>query len=136
MAIPNSFDILNAVIEATLDVIFVKDLEGRYVLVNEAFCRFIGKTNDEIVGRNDFELYSEADARAFVNADRQVLASGRPQVFEGVATGPDGVNPRQLGAVDGVAPGFIPGRAETARADRPRLWRLAEPGHPGRRGER
>ena len=33
MAIPNSFDILQAVIEATPDAIFVKDLEGRYVLV-------------------------------------------------------------------------------------------------------
>ena len=90
MAIPNSFDILQAVIEATLDAIFVKDLEGRYVLVNEAFCRFIGKPHADIVGRNDYELYTEADARAFIEADQQVLASGRPQVFEGVATGPDG----------------------------------------------
>ncbi len=90
MAIPNSSDILHAVIEATLDAIFVKDLEGRYVLVNEAFCRFIGKTHEEIVGRNDYELYSEADARAFIDADRQVLASGRPQAFDGVATGRDG----------------------------------------------
>ena len=69
MAIPNSFDILHAVIEATLDAIFVKDLEGRYVLVNEAFCRFIGKTHEEIVGRNDYELYSEADARAFIGRE-------------------------------------------------------------------
>src|SRR4051812_29186830 len=90
MAIPNSFDILQAVIEATPDSIFVKDLEGRYVLVNEAFARFIGKSQADIVGKNDFELYPEADARAFVDADRQVLAGGKPQAFEGVATGPDG----------------------------------------------
>ena len=90
MAIPNSFDILQAVIEATPDAIFVKDLEGRYVLVNEAFARFIGKSQADIVGKNDFELYPEADARAFVEADRQVLASGKPQAFEGVATGQDG----------------------------------------------
>ena len=87
MAIPNSFDILQAVIEATPDAIFVKDLEGRYVLVNEAFARFIGKSQADIVGKNDYELYPEADAREFVEADRRVLASGRPQVFEGVATG-------------------------------------------------
>src|SRR4051794_35614173 len=90
MAIPNSFDILQAVLGATLDAIFVKDLEGRYVLVNEAFCRFIGKSVSEIVGKNDYELYPEADARAFVEADRQVLASGRAQAFDGVATGQDG----------------------------------------------
>jgi PAS domain S-box-containing protein len=90
MAIPNSFDILQAVIEATPDAIFVKDLEGRYVLVNEAFCRFIGKPHADIVGRNDFELYPESDARAFIDADRHVLATGKPQAFEGVATGQQG----------------------------------------------
>jgi PAS domain S-box-containing protein len=88
MAIPNSFDILQAVIEATPDAIFVKDLEGRYVLVNEAFSRFIGKSQADIVGRNDFELYPAADARAFVEADWCALASGMHQSFEGVARGP------------------------------------------------
>ena len=34
--VPNSYDILQAVITATPDAIFVKDLEGRYVLVNDA----------------------------------------------------------------------------------------------------
>jgi PAS domain S-box-containing protein len=90
MAIPNSFDILQAVIEATPDAIFVKDLEGRYVLVNEAFARFAGKAQTDIVGKNDFELYPAADARAFVEADQQVIATGRHQAFEGVATGQDG----------------------------------------------
>jgi PAS domain S-box-containing protein len=90
MAIPNSYDILQAVIEATPDAIFVKDLEGRYVLVNGAAARFIGKAPAEIVGKNDFELYPEEDARLFVEADRHVLASGQPQAFEGVATGKSG----------------------------------------------
>ncbi|OLC49492.1 MAG: hypothetical protein AUH43_07560 [Acidobacteria bacterium 13_1_40CM_65_14] len=90
MAIPNSYDILQAVMEATPDAIFVKDLEGCYVVVNEAFARFIGKSPADIVGKNDFELYPEADARAFVEADRQVLASGHAQAFEGVATGEAG----------------------------------------------
>ena len=90
VAIPNSYDILHAVIDATPDAIFVKDLNGCYVVVNAAFARFIGKTPAEIVGRNDFELYPEVDARAFIDADRQVLASGGPQAFEGVATGLSG----------------------------------------------
>jgi len=90
MDIANSFDILQAVIEATPDAIFVKDLEGRYVLVNEAAARFLGKLPAEIVGKNDLELYPEEDARKFIEADRQVLATGEPHAFEGVATGEAG----------------------------------------------
>ena len=90
MAISNSDGILRAVIAATPDAIFVKDLEGRYVVVNGAFARFIGKSMVEIVGKNDFELYPEVDARAFIEADRQVLATGQAQAFEEVATGEAG----------------------------------------------
>src|SRR6185295_1936861 len=90
MALPNSDQILRAVIEATPDAIFVKDLDGCYVLVNAAAARFLGKLPEEIVGRRDLELYPEATARRFIEDDRTVLATGRPQHFEGVATGDDG----------------------------------------------
>jgi len=86
MAIPNSFDILQAVIEATPDAIFVKDLEGRYVLVNAAAARFLGRSPQDIVGRDDFELYPEATARQFVEDDRRVLETGVAQSFEGIAS--------------------------------------------------
>ncbi|HMF97299.1 MAG TPA: PAS domain-containing protein [Vicinamibacterales bacterium] len=90
MALPNSDQILRAVIEATPDAIFVKDLDGRYVLVNAAAARFLGKSPVEIVGKRDLELYPEATARRFIEDDRTVLASGRPQDFEGVAISDDG----------------------------------------------
>jgi PAS domain S-box-containing protein len=85
MALPNSDQILRAVLEATPDAIFVKDLEGRYVLVNAAAARFLGKSAEEILGKRDLELYPEATARRFIEDDRKVLATGRPQHFEGVA---------------------------------------------------
>ena len=85
-SIPNASDILQAVIDATPDAIFVKDLEGRYVLANQAAARFVGRTPDQVVGRQDFELYPEETARRFVQDDRAVLASGQAMSFEGVAT--------------------------------------------------
>lgn len=85
MGLDNSLDILRAVIETTPDAVFVKDLDGRYVLINESAARFVGKSPADIIGRTDFELYPEATAREFVNADRDVLASGEPRAFEGVA---------------------------------------------------
>ena len=36
-------DLLHAVTEGTSDAIFVKDLEGRYLLLNGATCRIVGK---------------------------------------------------------------------------------------------
>src|SRR6266536_3872842 len=86
MAIPNRCQILQAVIEATPDAIFVKDLEGRYVLINESAARFLGKTPAEIIGMHDLELYPEATARRFIEDDRKVLAAGEARSFEGVAT--------------------------------------------------
>ena len=62
MGIPNSLNILQAVIEATPDAIFVKDLEGRYVAVNAAAARFVGRTPQEVIGRHDLELYEPTTA--------------------------------------------------------------------------
>src|SRR5688500_17374529 len=85
MAIPNTYAILQAVIEATPDAIFVKDLDGRYVLVNGAAARFLGRSPAEVIGKHDLELYPEETARRFIADDRKVLASGEAQSFEGVA---------------------------------------------------
>jgi PAS domain S-box-containing protein len=86
VAIPNSFDILQAVIQATPDAIFVKDLAGRYVVVNAAAARFLGRPAEQIIGKHDLELYPEETARRFMADDQQVLAAGKPLAFEGVAT--------------------------------------------------
>jgi PAS domain S-box-containing protein len=91
MAIPYSFDILQAVIDATPDAIFVKDLEGRYVVVNAAAARFLGRRQEDVVGKHDLELYPEDTARRFMADDQQVLAAGRALSFEGVAESATGV---------------------------------------------
>src|SRR5688572_25111848 len=88
--IPNASDILLAVIDATPDAIFVKDLDGRYVLVNQAAAKFVGRTPPEVVGKHDFELYPEETARRFIDDDKKVLAEGRAMSFEGVATSASG----------------------------------------------
>ena len=90
MAIPNSFDILQAVIEATPDAIFVKDLDGRYVVVNAAAARFLGRRPEDIIGKRDLELYPEETARRFIADDQQVLQGGVPLSFEGVANSATG----------------------------------------------
>jgi PAS domain S-box-containing protein len=90
-SIPNSADILLAVIEATPDAIFVKDLDGRYVIVNQAAARFAGRKPGDMVGKHDLELYPEETARRFMADDRAVLEGrGSAMSFEGVATSASG----------------------------------------------
>jgi PAS domain S-box-containing protein len=84
--IQNASDILLAVIDATPDAIFVKDLDGRYVLVNQAAAKFVNRTPAQVVGLRDVELYPEETAQRFVQDDKAVLESGQPMSFEGVAT--------------------------------------------------
>jgi len=96
MAISNTSDLLEAVIQATPDAIFIKDLSGRYVLVNDAFARFIGKSPSDILGRHDLELYDAETAQRFIDSDQQVLTSGVAQSFEGLAKGEGGTTQAYL----------------------------------------
>jgi PAS domain S-box-containing protein len=84
--IPNSVNILEAVIDATPDAIFVKDLTGRYLLVNQATARFLGKSPAEFVGKCDAEIYPAGIAEKYTEMDREVLMTGNTQVFESIDT--------------------------------------------------
>jgi PAS domain S-box-containing protein len=85
-AMRQSHNILRAVFEETSDAFFVKDLQGRYLMVNSACARFLSKSPDEIVGKDDTQLYPPETARHFRSQDRIVIAAGKSQMFEGSAT--------------------------------------------------
>jgi phosphoserine phosphatase RsbU/P len=81
---------LTALIEGLPDAVFTKDLQGRYLLINEAGARFLGRTGDEILGKTDLELFPPEIAAATTARDRQVLAAGHPLTYEEVDRTPDG----------------------------------------------
>ncbi len=82
MALPNSLEILQAVIEATPDAIFVKDLDGRYLLVNREFERLVRRPRLEVVGHTDRNLFPSALAEQLAARDDEVLRGGAPVAFE------------------------------------------------------
>jgi diguanylate cyclase (GGDEF)-like protein/PAS domain S-box-containing protein len=81
----SSHRMISAVIDGTPDPIFVKDLEGRYLLVNQAFVEFAKLSREGIVGKVDAELFEEEEAARFRETDARVLATGLPLVFESSA---------------------------------------------------
>gem|GEM_PF-3442900 len=71
---------LDNIIENIPNMIFVKDArELRFVRFNRAGERLLGRSRDEMIGRNAFDFYSREEAEHFIASDREVLASGTMQ---------------------------------------------------------
>jgi PAS domain S-box-containing protein len=85
-----ALSLLEAIAESSADAIFAKDLDGRYVLYNRAACEQLQRPRDQILGRNDIELYGRAAGEALRANDRAVLAAAAPQLFEEVVPTPAG----------------------------------------------
>jgi PAS domain S-box-containing protein len=81
-----NFALLHAVAQSIDEVIFVKDLEGKYLLLNKAGARFLGKKVSDILGKDDSELFSPEIAAPIMENDRKILATGVPETLELVAT--------------------------------------------------
>ncbi|MDV7140929.1 PAS domain S-box protein [Maribacter sp. TH_r10] len=59
--------------------VYIKDIESRKVLVNKAECDFAGVSNpEEILGKNDFQLYNRKTAQEFRDEDLEVIKTGKP----------------------------------------------------------
>ncbi|MCD6048957.1 MAG: multi-sensor hybrid histidine kinase, partial [Verrucomicrobia bacterium] len=74
--------LLHAVADGTADAVFVKDLEGRYLLFNEAASRFAGRLPAEVLGKDDTALFDAEGAKQVMAHDRAVRESGQSQTNE------------------------------------------------------
>lgn len=83
----NSF--CQAIIEGTSDVIFVKDLEGRYLAINSTAAGVFNKSIEEIIGKNDWQLWPNEVANLVTKRDREVINTGLPTTFEEIIPAPD-----------------------------------------------
>jgi two-component system cell cycle sensor histidine kinase/response regulator CckA len=75
-------DLLRAVADSTPDAIFVKDRQGRYLLFNPAASRFVGLPVEDVLGRDDSQLFDPIGAQLVMERDRQVMESGQSQTQE------------------------------------------------------
>ena len=75
-------NLLQAVIEGTTDAVYVKDLEGRHLLVNSACAAVIGRPVEEVINRSCYEFFPPETARHIDETDKRVIAAGKTQTFE------------------------------------------------------
>jgi diguanylate cyclase (GGDEF)-like protein/PAS domain S-box-containing protein len=98
--------LLATLFEAMPAFLFVKDAATlRYRLMNAAGERITGRRREDVIGRTDRELMSEAAARAVEERDRAALAAGGVTMVEVKLIGENGDRPCALRTTRVVVPG-------------------------------
>ncbi len=128
-ALRQSQHLLNAVLENSSSVIYVKDAQSRYILINRRAEQLFKRSRAEILGRSDTDLFAPELAAAAIARDRAIISRCEPEDFEEQLADGDGATREFLttkfpltdasGAVTGVC-GISTEITERRRADKER----------------
>ncbi|NJL52565.1 MAG: PAS domain-containing protein [Hydrococcus sp. SU_1_0] len=81
-ALVRTNSILQTVINGTRDVIYVKDLQGRYVLANKAAAIWVNRTVESMLGQDDRALFPADVARQIQTVDQKVIENEEYITYE------------------------------------------------------
>jgi len=80
---------LQSILDNTTSLIYVKDLDGKYLLTNKQFRETLN-VDDTIIGKTDFDFTDARQAQLFKDTDEQVIQTGKPVELEEIIDMPDG----------------------------------------------
>ncbi len=83
--------LLTNITNSNPDAIYSKDLDGRYMLFNNAAARFVGKSADEVLGKDDYNLFPPDEADKLMEKDRKSVKEGTCVTFEETITNLSGL---------------------------------------------
>ncbi|HEY1484080.1 MAG TPA: ATP-binding protein, partial [Candidatus Acidoferrum sp.] len=69
--------LLKSVFDGTGDAIFVKDQQGRYLIVNQAVANFLNKPIEQIIGKTAFDVADQQTAQELTKDDLSILQTGK-----------------------------------------------------------
>jgi PAS domain S-box-containing protein len=75
---------LSALINTLPDWIWLKDINGVYLLCNPSYCKHHGMTQEEMIGKTAEQLFGDEHSARFKERDRQAMASSVPLVYQEV----------------------------------------------------
>jgi PAS domain S-box-containing protein len=81
--------LLEAITQGTTDAVFVKDHHGKYLMINSAGAQFLGRSVEQVLGKDDTQLFSADTAKSIIDRDQEVMESGQTMTYEesGAAAG-------------------------------------------------
>jgi PAS domain S-box-containing protein len=71
---------LNLILDCSPTIIFYKDIQGRFLLVNEAFAKALKVPKESLLGKTVFDIYPKEVAQAMTNDDMEVMQSRTPKI--------------------------------------------------------
>jgi two-component system, cell cycle sensor histidine kinase and response regulator CckA len=74
--------LLQTVIDGITDPIFAKNRQGRYVLLNQAAARALGKPATEVIGKGDHDVFPSEDASGIIDRDASVMKGAQTVSYE------------------------------------------------------
>jgi two-component system cell cycle sensor histidine kinase/response regulator CckA len=83
---------LSVILDAIPAPVFYKDATGRYIGCNKAFEAYLGKSRDEIVGKDVYGLSPKETADVYKAADDALFASRGTQIYEARVRYADGTH--------------------------------------------
>ena len=73
---------LQAILDNSTAVIFMKDLDGKYLLVNRRFNELYQRDGESLIGKTAYDLFPEAVARSVEANDQAVISAGQACQFD------------------------------------------------------
>lgn len=83
---------LQSIMDNTTSVVYMKDMNGKYLYVNRQFEMLFNITRERITGKTDYEFFPRETADAFRKNDIKVMETKSTQEFEETAQRADGLH--------------------------------------------
>jgi PAS domain S-box-containing protein len=83
---------LQAILDNTQAVIYLKDKQGRYLLINRRYEQLFNLDREWVKGKTDCDIFPKEIADAFQANDRQVFEAKKPLELEELAPQADGLH--------------------------------------------
>ena len=78
-------DLLHILMDNTPDLIYIKDVESRFIMVNQAGAQHLGLADPQkAVGKSDFDFFPQERAQRAYDSEQHIMQSGQPLIGEEV----------------------------------------------------
>ena len=83
-------ELLQSILDNANSLIYIKDLDGKYILTNREFKKKLNLNSIEVIGKTDFDFSTTKQAQHFKDTDDEVIRTCKPVEVEEIIELADG----------------------------------------------